>query len=127
MKNFWKQFLELFFPPSPILKPDVKEVEISGQKIYIRSLSAGYAMSLRGNNLEDKQIFEVLSESVCDKNGKLLLKPAQVEQFGLTSVNQLVKEVMSFNSMSASAVSGVKENLKKTEDSTDLTSSSPAS
>lgn len=124
MRNFLLRLIERFFPSPPAFKPEVKEIEVSGQKTYIRSLSAGYALSLRGKDLGDSQIFDVLSKSVCDKNGKPIITPKQAEEMGLTTVNQLVKEVMAFNSMAPTAVIDAKDELKKTED---LTTNSPAS
>ncbi len=124
MKNFFDWLIGWFRPASQVLKPDIKEIEISGQKIYIRSLSAGYAISLRGKDLGDSQIFDVLSRSVCDKNGNQTMTAAQAEELGLTTVNQLVKEVMAFNSMKSNSVSDATAELKKTDDST---TTSPAS
>lgn len=116
MKNFFDWFFGLFRPAPQVLKPDQKEIEIGGKKIYIRSLSAGYALSLRGKDLGDSHIFDLLARSVCDKNGNPILTPAQAEELGLTTVNQLVKEVMSFNSMGAASVSIATDELKKTDD-----------
>lgn len=118
MKNFFDKLVNWFHPSKFVFKPDVKEVEISGQKIYIRSLSAGYAISLKGKNLGDSEIFDVLSRSICDKDGNPVLTQAQAEELGLTTVSQLVKEVMLFNSITAGAVALATEELKKTEDST---------
>ena len=124
MANFFRWLFELWYPPKPVIKPEVKEIELGSQKVFIRSLTAGYALSLQGKDIGNTQIFEVLSRSICDKDGRSLLTPAQAEELGLTTVNQLVKEVMSFNSMSAGAVSIAADELKKTDG---LTSNSAAS
>jgi len=116
MKNFFDWLFSLFRPAPQVLKPDLKEIEVSGKKVYIRSLSAGYALSLRGKDLGDSHIFDLLARSICDKNGNSILTPAQAEELGLTTVNQLVKEVMSFNSMGAASVSIATDDLKKTDD-----------
>jgi hypothetical protein len=102
-----------------LLTPKIKSIDVEGGLVAIRALNASYAVSLRGKDLGDNEIFEMLSKSICDENGDPMLTPEEVGQIALTSLNQIVQGVMAFNSMSEGKAA---DDLKKTTDFTSPTS-----
>jgi uncharacterized protein YunC (DUF1805 family) len=104
-----------------ILKVKTKELEVDGGLVTICALSASYAISLRGKTLGDAEIFDMLSKSLVAPE----LTPEEVGTLPITTVEQIVKGVMSFNSMSEGAVVEATNKLKKPPSDSTTASSEP--
>jgi hypothetical protein len=106
-----------------LLKPKTKQIDVDGEKLTIRAMSAEYAMSLRGRNLQGADIFEVIAESVIDENGEKMLTAVEVGRIAISTLEQIVKAIFTFNALGEKAVSEAVDELKKTDA---LTTNSPA-
>jgi hypothetical protein len=95
-----------------LLKPKIKSIEIGDGLVCIRALNAEYAISLKGKDLRDDAIFDMLSRSICDEQGAPMLTPEEVGQMPIETVSEIVKGVMAFNSMSEGAAAEAKDTLK---------------
>ena len=101
-----------------LLKPKINSIDVDGGFISIRALSASYALSLRGKDLQGAEMFEIISQSVCDENGDLLLTTEEVGQIAVATLTQIVKGVFIFNALGEKAASEAVDELKKTDVST---------
>jgi len=101
-----------------ILTVKTKDLEVDGGLVTIKALNASYAISLRGKDLGDTEIFDMLSKSLVDPE----LTPEEVGTLSITTLKQIVDGVMDFNSMSESAVVEATNKLKNAP--SDLTTTS---
>lgn len=102
-----------------LLKPKLTTLDVDGRSITIRALSAAYAIGLKGQNLGDAAIFDMLAKSICDEAGAPILTADEVGQIPVKTLGEIVAGVMAFNSMDAGAVQIAAEELKKTETETE--------
>jgi hypothetical protein len=105
-----------------LLKPKIKSIDVDDGLVSIRALNASYAISLRGKTLGDTEIFDMLSKSICNEAGDPLLTPDEVGQLALSTLNQIVKGVMAFNSMAEGAVKEATDTLKNPPSDSIMTS-----
>ena len=105
-----------------LLKPKITSIDVDGGLVSIRALNAAYGISLRGKKLGDAEIFDMLSKSICDEEGNPMLTADEIGALALTTLEQIVKGVMAFNSMSEGAVVEATNKLKNPP--SDLTSTS---
>ena len=91
-----------------LLTVKTKDLEVDGGLVTIKALNASYAISLRGKNLGDTEIFDMLSKSLVSPE----LTPEEVGTLSITTLKQIVDGVMVFNSMSESAVKEATDTLK---------------
>lgn len=99
-----------------LLKPKTTTISVDGGNLTIRALSAEYAMSLRGRNLQGADIFEVIADSIIDENGEKMLTGAEVGTLAIATLEQIVKAVFAFNKLGNKAVEEATAELKKTDD-----------
>ena len=106
-----------------LLKPKTKQIDVDGDKLTIRAMSAEYGYSFRGKVLHDAEIFGILAESIVDEDGNTILTAEEVGKIAMVTLEKIVKGVFEFNALGKKAVDDAVNELKKTED---LTSNSPA-
>ena len=104
-----------------ILTVKTKDLEVDGGLVTIKALNASYAISLRGKNLGDTEIFDMLSKSLVSPE----LTPEEVGTLSITTLKQIVDGVMDFNSMSESAVKEATDTLKNPPSDSTSTSQEP--
>jgi hypothetical protein len=107
-----------------LLKPKIRQIDVDESYVTIRAMSAEYALSLRGKDLQSADIFAVIAESIVDEAGAPLLTGDEVGKMAITTLEQIIKGVFAFNALGDKAVEEAVAELKKTED---LTTNSPAS
>ena len=93
---------------SQILTVKTKDLDVDGGIVTIRALSASFAISLRGKTLGDAEIFDMLSKSLVAPE----LTAEEIGGLAITTVEQIVKGVMAFNSMSEGAIVEATNKLK---------------
>ena len=86
-------------------------VKFSDGVTYIKPLRAVYAISLRGKDLEDSQIFEMLAQAICDEHGNTILGAEDVGNLPLPRVTKILDAVKELNAITEGAAS---DDLKKT-------------
>ena len=104
-----------------LLTVKTKDLEVDGGLVTIKALNASYAISLRGKNLGDTEIFDMLSKSLVSPE----LTPEEVGTLSITTLKQIVDGVMVFNSMSESAVKEATDTLKNPPSDLTTTSQEP--
>jgi hypothetical protein len=102
-----------------LIRPRITCVELPEGKIYIRALSAAYAVGLRGRTLLDADIFDLLAHSICDANGQEIMTAEQVGEIPLPMLQPILDQVMAFNAL---ADGNAAADLKKTRRSDSPTS-----
>ena len=98
-----------------LLKPRTTQIEVDNVLITIRALSASYAMGLRGRDMQGAEIFDVIAVSIIDENGAPMLTAEEVGKIAISTLEQIVKSIFSFNSLGQKAVDEAVEELKKTD------------
>ena len=98
-----------------LIKARTKEVTLEGGSVIIRALTAAEAFELRGKDLQSAEIFEVIAVSVVDENGAPMLTAEEVGKIAISTLEQIVKSIFSFNSLGQKAVDEAVEELKKTD------------
>lgn len=100
-----------------LLSVNVKEVTLpSGKKAYLRALSADILMSKQDKgNFTEEDYFELVSQSVCNRRGKLLLTTNDVRKMDFALLNFFAIEVIDLNNVNPDAVEKAKEELKKVQ------------
>ena len=106
-----------------LLKPKTTLIEVDGGSLTIRALSAEYAMGLRGRDMQGADIFQVIADSIIDEQGNTMLTGAEVGTLAISTLEQIVKQVFTFNALGNKAVEDATAELKKTDV---LTTNSPA-
>lgn len=101
-----------------LLKPKTKVIDVDGETLTIRALSAEYSLSLRGKDLHGVEIFDVVAVSIIDESGEQMLTTQEVGTIAIATLEQIVKQVFAFNSLSKKAVDDAIAELKKTDGST---------
>jgi hypothetical protein len=101
-----------------LLKPKTSTIEVDGGSLTIRALSAEYAMGLRGRDLQGADIFDVIADSIIQEDGEKMLTGAEVGTLAISTLEQIVKQVFTFNALGKQAVDEAMGELKKTEDLT---------
>lgn len=94
-----------------LLAPRILAVDLPDGRIYLRALSAGYAVGLRGRTLGDADIFDMIAHSVCDAKGIPILTAADVAEMPLSSLQSILDQILAFNALAPNAAA---EALKKT-------------
>ena len=98
-----------------LLKPKTTKIDVDGGVITIRALSADYAMSLKGIDLQGSDIFNVIAVSIVDENCAPMLTGEEVGTLAITTLEQIVKGIFAFNALGDKAVSEAVDELKKTD------------
>lgn len=79
-----------------LLEPRLLTVPLNGKDIVIRQLSAGYAITLRGRDLGDQEIFDLLAHAIAEPE----LTAAELAEMPLSYLQPILDAVMEFNSLS---------------------------
>jgi hypothetical protein len=108
-----------------LLRPKIERFEIAAGSIFIRALSAGFAVSLRGKSLGDAEIFDLIARSVCSEDGTPILSAADVAEIDLATMQAIVDEIMRFNALAPGSTRDLADALKKTREASGSISSSP--
>lgn len=90
-----------------LLKPRLLTVPLNGGEITIRQLSAGYAIGLRGKDLGDQEIFDLLAHAIAEPE----MTAAELSEMPLSYLQPILDAVMEFNSLSEGKADA---DLKKT-------------
>src|SRR5512146_308676 len=102
-----------------LIRPHTKQVEVDGGSICIRALTAGEAMAYRGKDLGADVIFGLIAASIVEP----ALSVEDVRALPVAIVNEIVKEVFSFNALGEKAIADAQDELKKTPESASITNS----
>ena len=98
-----------------LLKPKTTLIQVDGGSLTIRALSAEYAMGLRGRDMQGSDIFQVIADSIIDEQGNTMLTGAEVGTLAISTLEQIVKQVFTFNALGNKAVEDATAELKKTD------------
>jgi hypothetical protein len=100
-----------------LLIGQLKQVELEGMKFYIKRLSASFIFDLQEKQKEKKLAMEetlyiLVSESVCDRDGKPLFSEEEARALNVFMLNSLITEAMDFNGLNPDDVEKAREKLK---------------
>lgn len=101
-----------------LLKPKITQIEVDGDTLTVRALSASYAMALRGKDLQGTDIFGIIADSIVDESGNQMLTGEEVGTLAIATLEQITKGIFTFNALGKKAVDEAIGELKKTEGST---------
>jgi hypothetical protein len=101
-----------------LTKIKTKEVEIAGGIVVIKQMSAGYALALRGKEMQDDDTFKMVADMVVEPK----LTAEQVGQMNIADVTDLANAILEFNGITQDAIEKAKADLKNdpTEGSTKI-------
>jgi hypothetical protein len=103
-----------------LLIGQLKQVELEGMKFYIKRLSASFIFDLQEKQKEKKLAMEetlyiLVSESVCDRDGKPLFSEEEARALNVFMLNSLITEAMDFNGLNPDAVDKARAKLKNAQ------------
>ena len=98
-----------------LLKPKTTRVAVGDGYVTIKAMTAAYAASLRGVELDSARIFQVIADSMVDENGATFLTAEDVGNIAIIDMNEIVAGVFAFNALGAKAVQQAQDELKKVQ------------
>jgi hypothetical protein len=103
-----------------LLIGQLKQVELEGMKFYIKRLSASFIFDLQEKQKEKKLAMEetlyiLVSESVCDRDGKPLFSEEEARALNVFMLNSLITEALDFNGLNPDAVDKARAKLKNAQ------------
>lgn len=93
-----------------LLKPRLSTLEVNGGTITVRQVTAGYAITLRGRNLGEAEIFDLLAHAIAEPE----LTPAEIAEMPIEYLQPILNAVLELNALSDGKAEA---DLKKTQPS----------